>query len=334
VILCEEQSQPDGNFPNAPSPNPEEPKALEAAIRTARQIQADLVLATDPDADRVGAAVRDGDDFPLLTGNQMVAMLVDYVLGSRKRAGKLPADARVCTTIVTSELVLDVAGHYGVPVDLVLTGFKWIGEKILQYELSGKGQYMVGGEESYGYLVGTHARDKDAVVSACFIAEMLADSKSRGESLVDRLNGLHKRHGVYEDSQISMKFEGAEGKQTMNGIMSAFRRRPPEAVAGDPVVKITDIQTDEVRTPDGKVVGRPNLPKSNVLIFHLASGSRVMARPSGTEPKIKFYFSVRDTTNLPIATDAALAARREKLSRFHEEARREMRERVQKAAQA
>ncbi|MFP4380111.1 MAG: phospho-sugar mutase [Candidatus Sumerlaeia bacterium] len=330
VKVCEAQSQPDGNFPNAPSPNPEEPQALEAAIQTAKETGGDLVLATDPDADRVGVAVRDGDEFRLLSGNQLASMLVDYVLSMRKNRGSLPPDARVVTTIVTTELITDISKKYGVPVDITLTGFKWIGEKIHQYEEAGKGKYMVGGEESYGYLIGTHARDKDAVVSSCFIAEMLADSVSKGESLPDRLNRLFKEFGIYEESQISIKFPGAEGKGKMTGIMADLRKNPPEAFVGDKVIEVTDILEDEIRElPDGKVIGQTGLPKSNVLVFRMESGSRVMARPSGTEPKIKFYFSICDKKKLPIAKDDELDKRKSALSDFHAKVREELQKMVE-----
>lgn len=329
VVLCEAQKTPDGTFPNAPFPNPEDPEAMEAAIATARQEDAELVLATDPDADRVGIAVRDGEEYSLVTGNQIVALLVDYVLGSKAASGTMPPDPRVITTIVTSTLVQAIAESYEVPVDITLTGFKWIGEKIREYEESGKGQYLVGGEESYGYLVGTHARDKDAVVSACFIAEMLADSRSRGETLLQRLDGIFRKHGVYQDSQISMKFPGAEGKAQIGKIMDGFRGKLPESFAGLKTVRVVDVQKDEVLdVQDGKISGKTGLPQSNVLVFELEDGSRVMARPSGTEPKIKFYFGVCDRADLPIAPEE-LAERKTGLSKRHEALRQDLQDKVQ-----
>ena len=190
VFLCKAQATPDGAFPSAISPNPEEPAALAEAIKDAKAQDCSLVLATDPDADRVGIAVRKEEEFRLMSGNQVAAMLVDYVLDSHEGRGDLPRKAAVVKTIVTTELIAAIGRHYGARVENVLTGFKYIGEKIHQWEQSGEAQYMVGGEESYGYLVGTHARDKDAVVCACFIAEMAADSLSRGETLLDRLGPI------------------------------------------------------------------------------------------------------------------------------------------------
>jgi phosphoglucomutase len=319
VHLCAAQREPDGNFPGAPSPNPEEPAALEAAIADARALGADLVLATDPDADRVGIAIRDADNYRLVTGNQIAALLVEYVLSSRAATGTLPRDARVVKTIVTSELLTMIANHYGVHIDNTLTGFKWIGEKIRQYAEQGEGQYLVGGEESYGYLVGTHARDKDAVVCSCMIAEMAADSASRGETLAQRLDSVFSRFGIYQESQLSVGYPGAAGQQTIEHIMSQLRARPPREFAGIPVERVEDYGEDTIRNlATGAVIGKTNLPKSNVLIFRLAGGTQITARPSGTEPKIKFYFSVCDRANLPITTAPELARRKLALATRHE----------------
>jgi phosphoglucomutase len=319
VHLCAAQREPDGNFPGAPSPNPEEPAALEAAIADARALGADLVLATDPDADRVGIAIRDADNYRLVTGNQIAALLVEYVLSSRAATGTLPGDARVVKTIVTSELLTMIANHYGVRIDNTLTGFKWIGERIRQYEEQGEGQYLVGGEESYGYLVGTHARDKDAVVCSCMIAEMAADSASRGETLAQRLDSVFSRFGIYQESQLSVAYPGAEGQRTIEHIMAQLRARPPREFAGIPVERVEDYGEDTIRNlATGAVIGKTNLPKSNVLIFRLAGGTQITARPSGTEPKIKFYFSVCDRANLPIPSPEELARRKLALATRHE----------------
>ncbi|MBN1867433.1 phospho-sugar mutase [Candidatus Sumerlaeota bacterium] len=311
VIECQAQSTPDGTFPNAPSPNPEEAVALQAAIETARREGADLVLATDPDADRVGIAIRDGEEYRLITGNQVASLLVDYVLGGRTQAGTLPANAAVVKTIVTTELIARIAAHYGVRIDNVLTGFKYIGEKIRLFEETGEAQFVVGGEESYGYLVGTHARDKDAIVSCCFIAEIAADSLSRGESLLDRLDSLYTRYGVFLESLQSLVFAGAEGIDKIARIMRTFRETPPRDFLGSPVVEIRDYKRDEVRDMRaGKVVGPTGLPQSNVLVFRTEDGSQIVARPSGTEPKIKFYFMCCDVKELPIANRDELARRK------------------------
>ncbi|HUT24821.1 MAG TPA: phospho-sugar mutase [Sumerlaeia bacterium] len=319
VELCPSQSKPDGRFPAAPSPNPEEAAALSAAIDTARASQAHLVLATDPDCDRVGIAVRDGKgDYRLATGNQIAAMLVEYVIGAHAEMGSLLPEAAVVKTIVTTELIAGIARHFGVRLDNVLTGFKYIGEKIRQYEESGEAQYLVGGEESYGYLVGTHARDKDAVVCSCMIAEMAAVSLSRDETLLDRLDAIYRQFGVYQESLLSMEFPGAEGKGKISRIMVEFRQSPPQEILGSPLVEIRDYDNDEIRDITiGKTVGTTGLPKSNVLMFRFGDGTQIVARPSGTEPKIKFYFSVCDTKDLPIAGDEDLARRKELLAGRH-----------------
>ncbi|NQU43970.1 phospho-sugar mutase, partial [bacterium] len=333
VVICEEQSQPDGDFPNAPSPNPEEPEALKAAIRTAEEIDADLVLATDPDADRVGIAARIGEEYRLMSGNQIASLLVEYVLGSLARAGTLPPDARVVSTVVTTDLINRIAEHYGVKTDQTLTGFKWIGEKIRLYEEAGEGTYLVGGEESYGYLIGTHARDKDAVVSACFIAEMTADSLSKGQTLFDRLNSVFRRFGIFQESLLSMKFPGAEGQERIRRIMSFLRENAPDSFGGIAVDRVIDIQRNEIREGgSGKVLEKTGLPKSNVLIFRLADGSRIAARPSGTEPKIKFYFSVCDRENLPISSDEELERRQEALKCRHQALREEFKHEIDEAS--
>lgn len=293
VYLCESQQKPNGHFPTTLSPNPEEKEALQEAIASAKATNADLVLATDPDCDRVGIAVRSGEEYVLMNGNQVASMLVDYVLSSLSEQDGMPAGAAIVKTIVTTELITAICKHYGVHLDNVLTGFKYIGERIREYEASGEKRFLAGGEESYGYLVGTHARDKDAVVCACLIAEMAADSLSHRETLLDRLDGLFSRYGVYEESLLSIGLKGSEGLAKIKGIMESFRNAPPSQFLGSPVVWVRDYQKDEVRNAQTHaIVGATGLPRSNVLVFETEAHTQIVARPSGTEPKIKFYFSV------------------------------------------
>lgn len=328
VIVCPSQKQPDGTFPTTKSPNPEEAAALEEAIATAREHEADLVLATDPDADRVGIAVRRGENYELINGNQIATMLVEYVLSKRKEAGVLPDNAAVVKTIVTTEWIAAVAEEYGVRLDDTLTGFKYIGEKIRQFEESGEAKFQCGGEESYGYLVGTHARDKDAVVSACFIAEIAADSAAAGQSLLDRLEALSARYGLFRTSLESVKMAGSEGKRKIADLMAAFRKTPPEDLGGRPVVEMRDYLDDRiVDARTGEKTGTTDLPASNVLMFRADDGAQIVARPSGTEPKIKFYFSVCDRQDLPIGKDD-LPARRQALEARHDAVRQQFLARV------
>ena len=333
VELVKSQAEPDGTFPTVAYPNPEEEAALSEALDTARASGAHLVLATDPDADRVGVAVRHEGEYRLLTGNQTAALLVDYVLGAHAERGSLLPEAAVVKTIVTSELVAEVARGYGVRVDNVLTGFKYIGEKIRQYEETGEAVYMAGGEESYGYLVGTHARDKDAIVCSCMIAEMAADALARGQTLIDCLDAVYRRCGIFQESLMSMQLPGAEGTEQIARIMASFRETPPTEFLGAPVVEIRDYQRREVRSlRDGCTVGPTGLPESDVLLFLLEDDTRIFARPSGTEPKIKFYFGVCDRESLPIPSPGELARRKIALSERHDKVREDFAARVRAIA--
>ena len=332
VAVCKAQKTPDGTFPTAASPNPEEKSALEEAIKEAKATGANLVLATDPDADRVGIAVEKDGEFVLVNGNQVATMIVEYVLSMRAERGTLPNNAAVVKTIVTTEWIADVCRRYGVRLDDTLTGFKYIGEKIREYETSGDAQFQCGGEESYGYLVGTHARDKDAVVSSCFIAEMAADSAARGETLLDRLDRLSREYGLYKTSLESMRFPGSEGQDKIKRLMASFRQSPPKAIGDSAVVELRDYQEDRiVDTRTGEKTGETGLPKSNVLLFRTEDGAQVVGRPSGTEPKIKFYFSVSDRCDLPIAPEN-LATRRQALETRHDAVRADFLKLVDAAA--
>jgi phosphoglucomutase len=286
---------PDGNFPTVKYPNPEEADALKMAIDLAGKVNADLVMATDPDADRLGIAVPAGDgSFALVTGNQLGALLADYIFSSRKELGTLPEKPVLVKTIVTTELQRRIAGEYGVITCDVLTGFKYIAEKIHQFE-SGSGglSYVFGGEESYGYLVGTSVRDKDAVSAAAMTAEMALYHRSRGRTVLQRLDEIYSKYGYFLELQVSRHFKGETGLGAMAALMKKLRNTPPDSIAGQAVVTIKDYQDGTVSDRiSGKLEKTIDLPLSNVLQFILSDDSIVTARPSGTEPKIKFYASI------------------------------------------
>lgn len=279
VTVVKEQEMPDGNFSTVRSPNPEEKDALTIAIEKAKQIGADLVLGTDPDCDRVGIAVKDGDDYKLFTGNQTGALLVKFVLEMKK--AQLNEKSTLVKTIVTSELGANIGRKYGLQVEETLTGFKYIGDKINKYEETGKQEFVIGYEESYGYLVGTHARDKDAVVSSMLICQMAAWYKNHGKTLVDGLNDIYDEYGYYLDFLDSFVLKGKDGAEKIQNLMTYFR--DADKALFDGIDEIIDYS---------KGVG--DLPKENVLKYIWQDGSWMAVRPSGTEPKIKVYYSVVD----------------------------------------
>jgi phosphoglucomutase len=295
VIFVPEQKEPDGNFPTVPYPNPEEASAMKLSLELARKVKADLVIGTDPDADRLGIAAPDGDDFVLITGNQLGALLADYIFSTRKELGTLPKKAAFVKTIVTTELQRLIAESYGALSFDVLTGFKFIGEKIREFDQQKDGpQYMFGGEESYGYLVNTAVRDKDAVSAATMTAEVALYHRSQGRTLLDQLNAIWKKYGYFEEALVSGTFKGESGLNTMKTLMEKLRKDPPATFAGQPVSMVKDYRdgtTFYVTTKERKK--NIELPSSNVIQFILADESVVTARPSGTEPKIKFYASCR-----------------------------------------
>jgi phosphoglucomutase len=317
VNICDEQAEPDGDFPTTKSPNPEDPAAMELATRLASKIRAELVLATDPDADRLGTAVRtETGEYVLLTGNQVAALLTYYLLDQLHQNGRLPRNAAVVKTIVTTELISAICAAYRTQVVNVLTGFKWIGEKIRLWEDAAEGKndrkaFILGAEESYGYLIGTHARDKDAVVCACMVAEMASWAKSRGRTLVQMLDDLMCRFGVFHETQKSMGASGQAGLQHINTIMETLRNNPPAQIGALPVIRISDVKKGcVVDRQSGRILGHLALPESDVLCFHFPGESQVVARPSGTEPKIKFYFMMSDIEALPIASNSELQKRK------------------------
>lgn len=291
VYLVDEQAVPDGNFPTVKSPNPEEPAALELAIKKAKAVHADLVMATDPDGDRVGIAVRKGDDLVLLNGNQAASLLIYYLLTKWKENNKLTGNEFIVKTIVTSELLADIADKFGVEHFDVLTGFKYIADIIKRYE--GKKTFIGGGEESYGYLVGDFVRDKDAVISCSMIAETAAWAADRGIGLYDLLLDIYLEFDLYKEKLVSIVRKGKSGAEEIRQIMDNLRSNPPENLDGSPVVILKDYLEETDKNLETGQTGQITLPKSNVLQFITKDGSKVSVRPSGTEPKIKFYFGVK-----------------------------------------
>ena len=293
VHVVEEQAEPDGNFPTVVYPNPEESEALSIAIRQATEMDADLVMGTDPDADRVGIAVKNREGkFEILNGNQAGSLLVYYLLKKWQEAGKLNGKQFVAKTIVTTELIRKIAEHYQVDCYDTLTGFKYIAALIK--EMEGKQTFIGGGEESYGYLIGDFVRDKDAIASCAMIAEMTAYVKDQGMNLYDFLLETYQEFGLYKESLVSLTKKGKSGVEEIQQMMRNLRENPPETIVGEKVVKIIDYQEGiETDVISGKQ--RPiEFPESNVLQFFTEKETKVSARPSGTEPKIKFYFSVND----------------------------------------
>ena len=321
VITVPEQREPDGDFPTVDFPNPEIAPALKMSLDLAGKENADLVMATDPDADRLGIAVPDNGKWILVSGNQLGALLADYIFRSRKEQGQLPANPAFVNTIVTSEFQNRIADSYGATSFRVLTGFKYIGEKIRQFEAEDTYAYVFGGEESYGYLVGTSVRDKDAVSAASMTAEMALWNRSRGKSVMDHLKELWARHGYWQEMLISRDFKGQSGQETMESLMTALREDPPAEIAGVGVLSMRDYRDGTTRNIADKSVQQDiHLPSSNVLQYVLEDGSLVTARPSGTEPKIKFYASCRsDKGTEPEAAAADLADMFEGIDKWVEE---------------
>lgn len=293
VTIVEEQSKPDGNFPTVVYPNPEEKEALTLALKKAQEIDADLVLATDPDADRVGIAVKNTDgEFVLLNGNQTGSLLVNYMLTAWEEKGKLTGKEYVVSTIVTTSLIKAICKEKGVEYFETLTGFKWIGQ--VMTELLGKKTFIVGGEESYGYLVGDLVRDKDAVVSCAFIAEMTAFYKDKGSSLFEAMIEMYVKYGMYKEDLVAITKKGKTGAEEIKAMMEKFRNNPPAKLGGSAVVTLKDYELNKVTDIKTGTSEELGFPKSDVLQFITEDGSIISARPSGTEPKIKFYCSVNE----------------------------------------
>ncbi len=293
VRVVEAQATPDGNFPTVQSPNPEEKSAMQLALDQAKAQNADIVLATDPDADRVGVGVKNGaGEWVLLNGNQTAALLTHYILSARAQAHKAQPNDFIVYTIVTSEILGDIARHYGVKSYRTLTGFKYIAGLIR--ELGSEQNYICGGEESYGFLIGDFVRDKDAVSACALVAEMAAVAKAKGRSLYEEMEQMYAEYGLYVEDLISLTKKGQRGAEEIKEMMAELRKNPPATLAGSPVVEVRDYDNGQIRNLRTSEVESTGLESSNVLQFITEAGDKISARPSGTEPKIKFYFSVKE----------------------------------------
>ncbi|NEY73717.1 phospho-sugar mutase [Bacillus mesophilus] len=297
VSIVEEQEQPDPNFSTVTSPNPEEHAAFELAIKKGTEVNADMLIATDPDADRLGIAVKDDQgEYVVLTGNQTGAIFLDYLLSEKKANGTLPANGIVLKTIVTSEIGRTIASAYGLETVDTLTGFKFIGEKINEYEQSGEYSFQFGYEESYGYLIGDFVRDKDAVQAALLAVEVCAYYKKKGLTVYEGLIQIFEKYGFYQEGLKSLTLKGKEGAEQIEYILSSFRQEAPKELAGKSITMVEDYKTSERVLTKESSVETIQLPKSNVLKYILEDGSWFCLRPSGTEPKVKFYFGVNAST--------------------------------------
>lgn len=308
VTVVPEQELPDGNFPTAPYPNPEIRQAFECALKLAETVKPDLLLATDPDADRVGIAIPNSGEYRLFTGNEVGILLLEYVLKGRKENGTLPEKPVAVKTIVTSDICYKIAQDYGCELRNVLTGFKFIGEQVgLLEKAHEEDRYVFGFEESYGYLAGSYVRDKDAVVASMLICEMVAYYKSQGISLIKALSNLYDKYGYYYSAQKSFTCEGQAGMKQIAGIMERLATNPPAEIGGFKVERFDNLNKGESLDIESGKISNIDLPKSNVLGFYFADGSSLIVRPSGTEPKIKLYLSAVG------ATDAEAIAERDAL---------------------
>ena len=298
VYVVKEQELPDGDFPTVSYPNPEAAEAFELGLKLAKEVDADLVLATDPDADRLGVRVKDKNgEYHDLTGNMSGCLLANYEISQRKAVnGSLPEDGALIKTIVTTNLADAIAKGYGVKLIEVLTGFKFIGQQILGFEKSGKGSYLFGFEESYGCLIGTYARDKDAIVATMALCEAAAYYKTQGKTLWDAMIEMYEQFGYYKDDIKAVTMKGNEGLQKIQDIMNSLRQNPPAEFAGHKVVAVRDYKADTIKNLETGEVTPTGLPNSNVLYYELTNDAWVCVRPSGTEPKVKFYYGVKGTS--------------------------------------
>ena len=296
VYVVKEQELPDGEFPTVSYPNPESEEAFELGLKLAKEVDADLILATDPDADRLGVYVKDGKsgEYKVLTGNMSGCLLEEYELSQRKAVdGALPKDGAVVSSIVTSNMAETIAKAYGMEAIEVLTGFKFIGQKILEFEQTGVGTYLFGFEESYGCLIGTHARDKDAIVATMALCEAAAYYKTQGKTLWDAMVDMYEKYGYYKEDVQSITLKGIEGLAKIQEIMETLRKEPPTMLGGYPVLKARDYKVETITDLSTGKVTSTGLPSSNVLYYDLPDNYWACVRPSGTEPKVKFYYGVK-----------------------------------------
>ncbi len=295
VYVVPEQELPDGEFPTVSYPNPEAEEAFQLGLKLGREVDADLILATDPDADRLGVYVKDSKtgDYHSLTGNMSGCLIGDYVISQRKEKEGLPADGAFVKSIVSTNMADAIAKYYGIELVEVLTGFKFIGQKILEFETTGKGTYLFGMEESYGCLTGTYARDKDAVVASMTLCEAAAYYKTKGMTLWDAMLAMYERYGYYKDDVKSITLKGIEGLEKIQNVMETLRKDAPAQIGSYPVVSMRDYKTGVVRDTETGKESPTGLPSSNVLYYDLTDDAWVCVRPSGTEPKVKFYYGVK-----------------------------------------
>ena len=289
-----EQMVIDGSFPTVASPNPENPEGFYLAVDLAKKVDSDLIIGTDPDSDRIGVLVRRGEDYVPVTGNQLGVLLLDYVIGAKKRTGTLPENAGAVKSIVTTEMAREVAMRNGVHVEDTFTGFKFMAERIAEWEAAGSWQYIFAYEESYGYMMGDYVRDKDAVTASMMVAEMAAYYSLQGKTLLDAMDDLYVKYGCYQEKTLNLVMPGLDGLKRMQQIMDTLRENPLTEVADVPVAKVRDYLTGELSIEGLGVVGDTGISGSNVLYYELSDGSNFIIRPSGTEPKIKIYLLVRD----------------------------------------
>ena len=303
VNIVDEQKEPNGNFPTVGYPNPEEKETMSIGLAMAKKLDADILLGTDPDADRVGIGIKDNhDEWVLMNGNQTAVLAFNYMMEARRAKGIAQPNDMVITTIVTTGMINRIAEKNKVACYNVLTGFKWIAEMIREKE--GKENYVIGGEESFGLMIGDKIRDKDAVSAVALLCEMAAYEKDKGRSLFEKLVDLYVEYGFYKEDLISITKKGMDGQQQIAAMMESYRSNPPKTINDSAVVKLLDYELSKGKNPQTGEEWAIQLPKSNVLQFVLADGSLISARPSGTEPKIKFYFSINEKLNSPAEFDA------------------------------
>ena len=296
VYVVSEQEKPDGDFPTVSYPNPEDPKAFELALKLAKEVDADVVLATDPDADRLGVFSKmNNGEYVSYTGNMSALLICEYELSQKKEKGILPNNGAIITTVVSSELTKAIAENYGAKVFETLTGFKWIGEKIRKFEEENSYKYLFGFEESYGCLIAPHARDKDGISAVMALCEATAFYKNKGWSLWEQMIKIYEKYGYYREGQVSIVLKGADGAEEIKNKMAKMRSNPPTELAGLNVLEVRDYQEHVIKKADGEVY-ETDLPTSNVLYYELSNNSWCCVRPSGTEPKIKFYMGVKGST--------------------------------------
>lgn len=314
VYVVPEQELPDGEFPTVSYPNPEAAEAFELGLKLAREVDADIVLATDPDADRLGVRVKDKNgEYHDLTGNMSGCLLADYEIGQRNALRGLPEDGYLIKTIVTTNMADAIADYYNTGLIEVLTGFKYIGQQILGFETSKKGEYLFGFEESYGCLIGTHARDKDAIVATMALCEAAAYYKTKDMTLWDAMIEMYERYGYYKDDIQSITLKGIEGLAKIQEILETLRKNPPAEIAGYKVLKARDYKADTIQDMQTGEVSSTGLPTSNVLYYDLSDDAWLCVRPSGTEPKVKFYYGIKGTS-LSDADEKSAAMGREVLA--------------------